>query len=112
MKLPKIKLKKIWSFLGGAAKILARKSFLTFSVFFLLVLLLGGFIFYKYSFLAENSKIELKEKPLFLKKNVYNNILQIWQEREKRFQEAGSKDRIDPFFLPSSETATSAKLTQ
>lgn len=112
MKLSKIKFKKAYYALGGAIKTLAKNAFLTFMVIFLLVLLSGGIIFYKYSFLAERGKIEPREKPLVLKKDIYNHIIQIWQEREKRFQDAGLKSRVNPFLVPLTGPATSTKIDQ
>jgi len=57
----------------------------------------GGFIFYKYNILAQKAEPEITEKPLQFKEKTYQDVLKIWQEKEKRFNEADLKEYPDPF---------------
>jgi len=97
MKIPKLKIKKIKQFLKKLPRTLGEKSFLTFLGLLLIALIFSGLIFYKYSFLAEKGKLEVLEKPLKFNEKVYQVVLKIWQEKEKKFEETNFKKYPDPF---------------
>jgi len=101
MKIPKFKTEKIKQFFKKLPRTLGEQSFLTFLGFLLIALILGGFIFYKYSFLVEkepSTKIsEGVEKPLKFKEKIYEAVLENWQKKEKRFEEVNFKEYPDPF---------------
>jgi len=78
-------------------RILGEEAFLFFLVLIFLALILGGFLFYKYSFLVEKAKLEILEEPLQFEEKTYQEVLKIWKEREKIFQEADLKQYPDPF---------------
>lgn len=92
----KSKINKIKEFLGKCPLILAKHFLLTSLSLFLLALIFGGFLFYKYVFLAQRAEPELSDSFL-LKKKTHQEVLEIWQEQEKRFSEADSKEYPDPF---------------
>jgi len=96
MKIPKFKTEKIKQFFKKLPRTLGERSFLTFLGFLLIALILGGLIFYKYSFLVEKeppTKIgEGVEKPLKFNEKNYQEVLEIWQEKEKRFEEVNLKE--------------------
>jgi hypothetical protein len=97
IKIPKFKTKKINVFFKKVPKILGEHAFLSFLGLLILALILGSAVFYKYSFLAGEEEPESTEKPLKFKEKTYQEILKIWGKREKRFEEADSKEYPDPF---------------
>ena len=97
VKIPRLKIKETRQFLKKLPRTLGEKSFLTFLGLLLIALIFSGFIFYKYSFLAEKGKLEVLEKPLEFNEKVHQEVLKIWQEKEKKFEEANFKKYPDPF---------------
>lgn len=96
-KLPKIKIYKIKEFLGKYSRILASHSFFALSTLFLLAIVIGGFIYYNYGFPSVELGLgNIKHFPQF-KETLYREIQQEKQDRQKRFNEAGLKEYINPF---------------
>lgn len=93
----RIKLSKIKEVLKGLPRTAAERAFLTFLVLFFLALILDGFVFYKYSILAEKAEPELLEKPMQFEEALYQKILEEWQFRENRFEGVELKKYSDPF---------------
>jgi len=89
-----IKIKKI---LNAFLRKIAEHPFPTFLILSLIVLILGGLLFYQYSFLAQAAEPELKIKPIKFQEDFYQNILIEWQDREARLEEAESKQYFSPF---------------
>ncbi len=101
-----IKFNKFKNFFNRLPKILAEHSFITILFLFLLSLIVGGFIYYKYVVLVKNKEPQITRKPLQIEEKIYQKILNEWQEREKRFNEADLKEYTDPFKGLSSEELT------
>lgn len=78
-------------------KILAERPFLTFLIFSFFAFFLGGFVFYKYSYLAEKKEPKIKEKPLEIEIKSYQEILNFWNLRSKKIEESALKRYINPF---------------
>jgi len=97
MKIVKLKTKKIREFLLRLPRMVAKNQFLISLILIFLALILSSFIFYKYGILAERKEIEVLEKPLHFNEKTLQEILKVWAEREKRFNEAGLKEYPDPF---------------
>ena len=100
--MPKIKifkLKNIRAFLKKIPNILGENAFLSFLGLFILSLILGIFAFYKYLNIIEEEIPEGSGKQLQFKTETYNNILQVWEEKEKKFKATDSKIYINPFVL-------------
>lgn len=97
IKLKKIQIKKIGGFLKKLPKILAERAFLTFLGLMILSLILGAFLFYKYSFLTKKIEPQITERPFKFKEKTYEDVLKIWQEREERFKKADLKECPNPF---------------
>ena len=97
MKVPKIKLNKIKNFFEKLPETLGERAFLSSLGLLLLSLILGGLIFYQYAILAEKKEPEISKKPLQFNEKNYQEILRVWQEKEKRFQEADLKEYLDLF---------------
>jgi len=86
-----IKFNRIKNFFSETAETIAEHSFLASLALILLAVVLGGLILFKYSFLAEREEVEVLEKPLFFNEAAMRDIKNIWQERQKRFEEAGTR---------------------
>ena len=112
VKIPRLKIKETRQFLKKLPRTLGEKSFLTFLGLLLISLIFSGFIFYKYSFLAEKEKLEVLEKPLKFNEKVYQDVLKIWQEKEKKFEETNFKKYPDPFQPTLQEKRLSEERTQ
>jgi len=117
VKIPRLKIKETRQFLKKLPRTLGEKSFLTFLGLLLISLIFSGFIFYKYSFLAEKEKLEVLEKPLKFNEKVYQDVLKIWQEKEKKFGETNFKEYPDPFGeikkeLPSSISEETQEISE
>ena len=105
--LKKIKIYKIKAFLGKLPLILARHPFLTCLFLFILSLIIGGLLFYKYIILAQKIKPELLEISV-LKENDYREVLEVWQRQEKKFNEADLKEYPDSFEITTPSPGESA----
>lgn len=97
MKILKLKFKREKEFLKKLPRILGEQAFLTFLALLFLALIFGGFLFYKYSILAEKAEPEIPEKPLEFQEKTYQEVLKIWQDRQKKFEETEFKIYPDPF---------------
>jgi len=108
MKVPKIKLKKIKEAIKKLPRILGERAFLFFLALFSLFLIFGGLVYYKYSILVPRVEPEIfeSEKPIKFQESTYQEILKIWEVRQKRFEEADLKIYPDPFRAPVLTTTT------
>lgn len=91
---------KIKKFFKKLPRILGERAFLTSLGLIIIALILGGVIFYKYSiFIQKFSSQTLMggEKPSQFNEKNFQEILKIWQEKEKKFKEADSKEYPNPF---------------
>ena len=86
-------LKKIFWSIGG-------NPFPAFCILIILVLILGGLVFYQYSFLAEKKEPQIIERPLQFKEALFQKILEEWQARQKKFEESDFKEYRDLFRVP------------
>lgn len=105
MKIPKIKnlIKKAKVF----PKILAQKAFLTFFVLLLFSLISSFLIYYKYLVLEAEKEPELSQKILEFNQKNYQRVLEILDEKEKKFNTIELENFRDPFgVLSKTETST------
>lgn len=100
----KIKFGRIKKFLEKFLLSIVKHDFLTSLFLFLLSLVFGGILFYKYCILTKRAEPEALEQSFLIKKEVYQDVLKVWQENEKKIQEADFKEYPDPF--RKSTTAT------
>ena len=98
-KLKQIKLNKIKGFFKKLLRILGENTFLTSLMLILISSILGSMVFYKYSVLVEQKETETLIKPPLLEEEILKDVLKIWQERQKKFDEAGFKEYPNPFKL-------------
>src|SRR3989344_667230 len=97
LNIEKIKLNKIINFLSQTPLAIVERAFLSFLLLFLISLIAGGIIFYKYNILIKKKEIAQFENPPQFKEKIYENVLKIWQEREVAFEIAGTKKYFDIF---------------
>jgi len=97
MKIPKRKIKKIKEVLKRLPKNLCQRAFLTFFGFFLIILILGSFIFYKYSILEEQREPQILKRPAEFDEKKYQRVLDFWEEREEKFKQIEFKEYPNPF---------------
>ncbi len=97
MKAPIVKTKKIKHFFKKIPKKLAVYAFLTFLGILLIFSIISVFIFYQNVTLAQRKEIEVSESPLGFDKITYQQILDIWEQREKRFNELDSEEYLNIF---------------
>ena len=93
----KERINKTKKFLGKVPLIITTHAFWACLILFILSLAIGANLFYKYSILAQRAEPEGLEQTVLFKERTYQKVLEIWQEREKRFQEADFKEYSDPF---------------
>lgn len=91
-RLKQIKIKKTKSFFKKLPRFLAEKFFITFLIFVFFALVLGITVFYKFSVLTYQKKIETLEKPVVFNEKNLQEIIKIWQDRQKKFEESESKE--------------------
>ena len=89
-----IDFKKLKNILGKLPRALAEQAFLTILVLIFISLIWGGFLFYQYSILAQKAEPEITIEPTQFKENLYQKILEEWQNREERFQEAPNGKKL------------------
>ena len=104
MKALGLKLMRIKKLLKELPTFLAVHAFLAFLTFFLLDLILSGIIFYKYNILLGKEGSGVFYTQSQFKENSLNNIMGILEERDKKFNEADSKQYLNPFQVPMSPT--------
>ena len=102
MKFKKIKFKKRAINLEKLSRRLAENSFLTFFGFLLIVMVLGGLLYYQYVILIQGSPTSIQEKPLGAQEKIYQKILDEWTKRDEKFFQADSKIYSDLFQSPTS----------
>ncbi len=76
---------------------MAERAFLSYLILLLISLISGGFIFYQYNILANKKEAKILENPLQFNEKIYKDVLNIWQERGKKFRETGTKKYFDIF---------------
>lgn len=91
----KIEVKKI-KILKKLPWLAKRHAFGTLMILFLIVFGLGFFITYKYVFLAEKEEV-VETKLKGLHQEEYNEVLEKWEARSQKFEEASLKEYPDIF---------------
>jgi len=86
-----VKPKKISLFLG-------KHAFLLFLFIIVTELILGGFLYYKYAFLAEKEKPEIGNNYFQFEDSAYQEILKEWEKRNVESQEFSKVEKYkSPF---------------
>ncbi len=90
-------IKKLKDKLGKFSTVLAERDFLTFFGLFIISLLFGSLLFYKYIFLVERTEPKKTGTAIQIDAQKYEKVLKIREDKEKKFQEADSKQYPNPF---------------
>jgi len=93
----KERINKIKKPLSKVPLIITMHAFWACLILFLLSFAIGANLFYKYSILAQKSESESLEQTVLFKEKTYQQVLEIWQERDERFQQADLKEYPNPF---------------
>ena len=88
---------KINNYLCKSCRSLARHAFLSFLVLLLVSLLLGALLFYKYSYLTAKTEPEVSDKTTQFKKDLFQKVIDEWQNRQERSEGADTKKYLDSF---------------
>lgn len=83
--------------LKAAVISVAKHPFLYSFALFLISILLGGLMLYKYVYLADRIAINAPEASFLIEQGAYQKVLQTWQEQEVKFNEADSRIYSNPF---------------
>lgn len=92
----KIKIGKIKNILKKSPRGLALHPFLAFWVLLFIALILGGFIFYRYSVLAEKPE-GISREILRFQQETHQKVLNQWQRRKENLENIDSRQYINPF---------------
>ncbi len=106
----KIKFEKIKKICAKFPWFVAEHAFLTCLFLFLLTLVLGCFLVYKYIILVRQTEPEEINQSFLLKEDAYNEVLKVWKKEEQKFKEADFEEFLNPFAKPPSESQE--KLTE
>jgi len=88
---------KIENTCSGFTRCLAGKPLFAIVFLFLIVLLSGVLIFYRYDILVKSSEPQILNETGQFQKEAYQQVLKEWQIRDERFTAADSQKYIDPF---------------
>ncbi|KPJ73654.1 hypothetical protein AMJ48_00385 [Parcubacteria bacterium DG_74_1] len=97
MNLPRIKIRKTEGFLKRLLLNLGERAFLIFLGLLVIALIFGAIIYYQYNILAKREETQAIKEPFHFQEKTYQNISRTWQEREKKFEEADSKEYSNLF---------------
>jgi len=98
-KFRQIKLNKIKGFFKKWLRVLGENLFLTSLSLILISLIIGSFVFYRYSVLVEEREPETAFKSSSLEEEKIREILKIWETRQENLEEADLKVYPNPFRL-------------
>lgn len=79
---------------------IAEHAFCACLLLFVFSLGLSLLLFYIYTNFAEKQGQEQIEQNYFLKQEPYQEVLSFWQKHEEMFEQADSKEYLNPFLEP------------
>src|SRR3989344_5622951 len=94
---PKFKIRKIKEVWKRTSAVLSEHAFLTFLGFLIMSLILTAAVFYKYGVQVKKTAPLTAEKALQFELKKYQDVVSIWQEREKKLKAVESKTYSNPF---------------
>lgn len=96
-KIKKIRLKEIKGFLKRLPIILGKNAFFTFLGLFVLSLILAFFVFQKYYLSITKVEPETTEEQFKFHSETYQEVIDVWQEKEERLKKTEVKQYPNPF---------------
>lgn len=97
LRIDAVKIKALGKRLRGLPLFVGERAFWSIIVVILVELAVGGLLFYKYSVLPGNVKIEVSEKVVNFNKDDYEQVVKFWEERSARGRATENKVYFDPF---------------
>jgi len=104
----RINFQKIKDYFKKLPWLLGEHAFFTFLSFVFIAVIIGGFMFYKYSIAVKKRTPEVKKAPIYFNEELYKENIKIWEEREEKFKKTDFKVYLNPF-LESSLTQEKEK---
>ncbi len=102
MKIQRSQFHRVFRFLLKIPRWTGENPFLGFLVLLIFSLFISGAVFYQYVFLLENAEAENEIVQTRFDERALQQVIQIWQEREQKFDQAGTLQPRD-IFVPSQE---------
>lgn len=102
----KIEIKKTKKVLNKSFVFVAKHAFPVCLILFLLCLMIGTFLFYKYYILIQKTDLASSSEEGLLNKGAYQDVLGVWLEYEETTEQAGSKEHKNPFLEAVPEELT------
>ena len=99
MKSKKIKIKKTEKVFKKVPLFLVKHAFEVALVLFLLALLIGLAVFYRYNFLTKKNEIEISGQVCPLEDIVYTNVLGVWKKHDQMSEQTDTKDYYNMFLI-------------
>ncbi len=96
-------LKNLGSFLKKLPIVLGENAFLIFLGLLLLSLNFGGIVFFRYYTLSEKEVPQIIDGQLQFNNKAYQEILEIWEERDQKFEKTTLKEYVSPFMSPPTQ---------
>lgn len=94
----KKKLKKNKDFFLKIPRFLVEHAFLTFLTLIFFAFIFGGLVFYSYGALVESKEFKITEETFLFDEKVFQDIIEIREQKEKKFEEADFKEYSDLFY--------------
>lgn len=93
----KDKTKNILYHLGRAPVFITEHLLFSFFLVIFSVIFLTNLLFYKYFILSQKITPKIEQGQVVINDKSYNNLLKIWEEQDKKFQNSESKDYLNLF---------------
>jgi hypothetical protein len=93
----KINLKKYKKHFINLSESVAKKSFISFMILFLLFIFIAGIIFYSYGYLIVKKEVDIHVKQIQINDKSYNQFLGHYVERKTKFNLSETKHYSNPF---------------
>jgi len=93
----KIEIEKTKKVLNKFLLFITKYAFSVCLIIFLLCLMIGTLLFYKYYILVQKTEPVLSNEAGLLNEEVYQNVLDVWLEYEETVQQVNFKEYKNPF---------------
>jgi hypothetical protein len=84
---------------------IANNVFLACLALFLIALIIGAVLLYQCTIFSESDNGQSSD-ILKIEKSAYDNVISIWQENDKKFEEANLKNYPNPFYFKINTSAS------
>jgi len=91
------KTKNILSHLGKIFVFVAEHFLFSLFMVIFSVIFLANILFYKYYISNQGVILETEQERIIIDDKAYNDLVKIWEEQDKKFQDSESKSYLDLF---------------